>query len=185
MDSMNDNLEATRRRARRRYEWTRARQALLGFLPVLVPIGIACTMSGRPSWALGFGLSLFAVGVSVLWYGRELRRAVLPGLAAGAAPLLLVAFAPHFGHTCDGLTCTSLCLVACAVGGALAGFFIGTRDVVRRGGIRLWAVTSAVAVLTGALACARLGGAGLFGLVLGFVAGSVPGLARRLFKPTA
>ena len=182
MDSMSEVLERTLRRARRRYEWTRARRALLGFLPMAVLIGLACAASDRPVWASAFGSSLFALGVVVLWYGRDLRRAVLPGVVAGIVPLGLVMGARHLGHTCDGLTCTSLCLTACVVGGALAGLVVGSSKLARSAGPGFWLVASSLAVLTGAIACARLGAAGIVGLLLGYLLGAAPTLASRALK---
>jgi hypothetical protein len=43
-------------------------------------------------------------------------------------------------------------------------------------------VSSSVAVLTGAMACARLGIAGLGGLLIGYGAGLVPSLIRRMLS---
>lgn len=179
MESMNNDLERTRRRARLRYEWVRARRAVVGFLPALGLVAAACAFNDRPLSALGFGFALFAVGVTVLWYGRAVRRAVLPGLVAGVAPLLLVLGAPHVDHQCDSTTCTSLCLAACIIGGALAGLVVGASKAGREGGAGFWIVASSLALLTGAMACARLGIAGLGGLLVGYGTGMLPSLIRR------
>jgi len=180
MDSTNNPLEQTMRRARVRYEWTRARRAALGFLPVFVLVAVACALGERPWWSLTFGLSLFAAGVVALSYGRDARRAVLPGLAAGGAPLVLVLLARHVDHVCGGPECTSLCLQACLVGGAIAGLVVGFSKASGRAGAAFWVAASFVAVLTGAMACARLGLSGILGLVFGYVVGLVPGLVRRV-----
>lgn len=182
MESVTNDLERTRRRARLRYEWVRARRAVLGFLPALGLVAAACAFSDRPLSALGFGLALFAVGATVLWYGRDVRRAVLPGLVAGVAPLLLVLCARHIGHHCDSAACTSHCVAACIIGGGLAGLIVGASKASREAGAGFWIVASSLAVLAGAMACARLGFAGLGGLLLGYGAGVVPNLIRRVLS---
>lgn len=179
MDSATNQLNQTLRRARLRYEWTRARRAVLGFLPVFVLVAVACALGDRPWWALLFGLLLFMAGVVALSYGRGARRAVLPGLAAGMAPLVLVLLARHVGHVCGGAECTSLCLQACVVGGAIAGLAVGFTKGARTAGAAFWVAASFVAVLTGAMACARLGISGIVGLVSGYLVGLLPGLIRR------
>jgi len=179
MESESKDLDRTLQRARSRYEWARARRAVLGFLPALGLVGVACAFSERPLRALGFGLVLFLVGATVLWYGRELRRAVLPGLAAGVVPMLLVLVGAHVGHSCEGSSCTSLCLIACIVGGTLAGFVVGASKTAREAGVAFWLAASSVALLTGAMACSRLGFAGIGGLLAGYGVGLVPSLIRR------
>lgn len=180
MDSTTDSLARTLRQARVRYEWARFRRAVFGFLPALGLIALACATSLRPWWSLALGLLLFVFGVFVLWHGREFRRAVLPGIAAGVVPLMLVSVARHVGHTCDGLTCTTVCLAACVLGGVLAGLWVGTRKLAREAGLGFWVVASSVAVLLGATACVRLGVAGIAGLGLGYGLGLAPGLLHRV-----
>ena len=184
MESVNNDLDQTLRRARFQYEWLRARRALLGFLPVFALVGATCALTDRPDRALVLGIVLFLLGAVTLWYGRDLRRAVLPGVAAGVIPLLLVLGAHHVGHDCAGSTCTSLCLAACVTGGALAGFWVGASSIARQAKAGFWFVASSVALLTGAMACARLGVAGLAGLLAGYAAGMLPSWVRRaLAKP--
>src|SRR5688572_9234147 len=100
MDSI--DLERVERRARFKYEWSRVRRALLGFAPAMLVVGIAALFARYPSSALMFGLLMFVVGVTLLWYGRDLKRAVLPGLVAGIVPLTLVLCANRVGHACMG-----------------------------------------------------------------------------------
>jgi hypothetical protein len=184
MDSATD-LERTMRRARRAYELGRARRALLGFLPVLLLVGAACLFSDRASWTAAFGLGMFLFGSVMLWYGRDLKRAVLPGVAAGSVPLILVLCARHFGHLCTGASCTSLCMQACAGGGVLAGLAVASVGNARRSGPGFWLAASGMALLTGAMACACLGISGVVGLTLGYGAGVVPGLLQRVFAKPA
>jgi hypothetical protein len=176
-------LEPTLRRARRAYELGRARRALLGFLPVLGLVGGACLLSDSPSWTGSLGLCMFFLGVVMLWRGRDLKRAVLPGVAAGSVPLVLVLCARHFGHMCTGTSCSTLCMQACAAGGAVAGLAVASVGNSRRSGPGFWLAASALAILTGAMACSCLGISGVVGLALGYGGGLVPGLLKRAFAP--
>lgn len=184
MESTTD-LESTMRGARRAYELGRARRALVGFLPALPVVGVACLFSDSPSWTVSVGLGMFFLGAVMLWHGRDLKRAVIPGVAAGSVPLVLVLCARHFGHVCTGMSCTTLCMQACAAGGILAGLAVASVGNSRRSGPGFWLAASALALPTGAMACACLGVSGVVGLALGYSAGLVPGLLRRVFaRPT-
>lgn len=180
MESVTEMSKAFRR-ARVAYEWGRARRAFLGFLPIFVLVGAVSLLGDQPRWTLAFGIVLFALGVVMLWYGREPKRAVLPGLAAGVVPLVLVLCARQVGHFCTGTSCTSLCIQACAVGGILAGLAVARVGHSRNGGLGFWVAASSVAILTGAMACSCLGISGIAGLALGYAAGTVPVLLGRAF----
>jgi hypothetical protein len=177
------DLASTLRRARRAYELARARRAVLGSLPVLVLVGLTCLFSDSPSWTLSLGLGMFSLGVVLLWRGRELKRAVIPGVAAGSVPLVLVLCAQHFGHLCTGTSCSALCMQACAAGGIVAGLAVASVGSSRRSGPGFWLAASALAILTGAMACSCLGVSGVVGLALGYGGGLVPGLLKRALAP--
>jgi hypothetical protein len=179
MDSI--DLERLERRARLKYEWSRARWAFFGFAPAMLVVGIAVQFARNPSSTAWFGLLMFVVGVSLLWYGRDLKRAVLPGLVAGIVPLTLVLCANHVGHACMGDECMMVCLPACAGGGIVAGLVVAAVGYRRGHGAGFWVGASAVALLTGAMGCICVGYSGLGGLALGYGAGIVPAAARRLF----
>jgi hypothetical protein len=95
-----ESTERLEERAKIRYELARLRRAVLGFAPVFVIVAVAALFAKRPSSTLAFGVAVFTVGAVLLWYGRDLRRAVLPGLAAGIVPLVLVLCANHVSHVC-------------------------------------------------------------------------------------
>lgn len=174
-------MSAALRRARRAYEWGRTRRAFIGCLPVLVLLAAASIFGDRLEWTLAFGAGLFVLGMFMLWYGREPQRAVLPGIAAGVIPLVLVLCARHAGHFCTGTSCTSLCMQACALGGVLAGLAVASVGNARQAGPAFWISASSVSVLTGAMACSCLGLSGIAGLALGYVAGAVPMVLGRVF----
>ena len=177
-----ESVERIEHRARVRYELGRARRALLGFAPVFLLVALAVLLAKRPSTTLGFGVAVFAVGAVALWYGRDLKRAVLPGLAAGIVPLALTICANHIGHACLGDRCMSLCIPACAAGGVVAGLVVAIVGVRRRAGAGFWAAASGVALLTGAMGCGCAGYAGLAGLAVGFAGGLMPGFIGRVFR---
>lgn len=181
-----DSIDQMERRVRMRYEGGRLRLAVLGFAPVLVVVTIAAVLGKRPLAALAFGAATFAVGTLVLWYGRDLRRAVLPGVALGTVPLVLALCANHVGHACTGDGCMMLCVPACTAGGLVAGIALGVLGLRRRGGVGFWVAGSALALLTGGMGCACAGLSGIAGLGIGFVTGIAPGALRRLLvRPAA
>ena len=175
-----ESVERIEQRARIHYELARLRRALLGFAPALAIVAIAALIAKHPSTTVGFGIAMFAVGAVLLWYGRDLRRAVLPGVAAGLVPLVLTLCANHMGHACMGDRCMSLCIPACATGGVLAGLAVAAVGIRRRSGIGFWLAASALALLTGAMGCGCVGYAGLVGLGLGFGGGFAFGFVGKL-----
>ena len=175
-----ESVERIEQRARLRYELARVRRALLGFLPVFVVVVVAALFAKRPTATVAFGIAVFALGAVFLWYGRDLKRAVLPGVAAGLVPLVLALCANHIEHGCMGDHCMMFCIPACAGGGVLAGLLVARVGIKRRSGPAFWASASAVALLTGAMGCVCAGYAGLLGLTLGFGSGLLAGLVRRV-----
>lgn len=176
-------LARVRRRLRWRYEWARAWQAMLGFSPVWILVAAIVGFGPRPRWSLLAGTAVYALGVVWLWRGRQLGRAVLPGVGAGLVPLALAFGANALGHVCLGERCTSLCLPACACGGLVAGFWI-TRWAQRRGyGWRFWLGATSLAISTGAMGCACVGSAGIAGMVIGYSSGLLVAWARASLAP--
>jgi hypothetical protein len=182
-----DSIDVARveRRARAGYEWSRAKRALVGFSPALLVVAGAMVLARHPMWTFAFGAALFVGGVALLWYGRDLKRAVLPGVAAGLVPLALGLCAVRMGHACTGDGCMMLCVPACTVGGLIAGLSVAAVGLARRGGTAFWFSASGVALLTGSMGCSCVGLSGVLGLALGFLLGTMPGLVRRLFAGSA
>ena len=176
MDST--DLVQLERRARVRYEFVRARRALLGIAPVLLIVAVAACLADRPASTLWFGFATFAVGAVMLWHGKDPQRAVLPGIAAGLVPLALSLCANHI-HDCGTESCASLCLPACTLGGVVAGLTVASVGSQRRAGVWFWLSASGLALLTGSMGCSCVGYSGIIGLGVGYAAGAVPGLLRR------
>ena len=120
------------------------------------------------------------MGSAMLWYGRDPKRAVLPGVLAGLVPLGL-ALCSSCVHGCAGDCCLMMCVPACAVGGLVAGLAVASVASQRKASTVFWLSASALALLTGAMGCACMGYSGVLGLAAGFTVGVVPGLLRRAF----
>lgn len=177
-----DSTDLTRlqRRVRWAYEFGRLRRALLGVAPVLVIVAVAACITHHPISTLWFGFATVTVGATMLWYGRDPQKAVLPGIAAGLVPLVFALCANHI-HGCGADGCSSFCVPACAVGGVVAGLVVASVGNQRKAGAWFWLSASSLALLTGAMGCACVGYSGVLGLGIGFGAGIVPGLLRRAF----
>lgn len=169
-----DELRRVERQARLKYEWSRARRAVLGFAPALGIVGLAMLLGRNPGWPLAFGALMFVYGAVLLWYGRELKRAVLPGVLAGLVPLTLALCAMHVGHFCTGDRCMMVCLPACAAGGLIAGLAVAMIGHRGKHGVGFWASASGITLLTGSMGCACIGVAGVIGLAAGFAVGLTP-----------
>jgi hypothetical protein len=182
MDST--ELVKVERRTRARYEWARAKRALVGFAPLLLVVTVATAVARHPSATGAFGIGAFIAGAVMLWYGRDPKRAVLPGVLAGLVPLVLALCTSHM-HACTGDSCMMMCVPACSVGGLVAGLAVAGVGNQRRAGAVFWLSASALALLTGAMGCACVGYSGVAGLAVGFAAGVVPGLLRRAFGRAA
>ena len=177
MDSI--DLGRAERRARQKYEWARVRRATLGFAPALLVVAIAAMMNHHSTTALVFGGAMFLVGAGLLWYGRDLRRAVLPGLAMGILPLALALCANHMGHACLGDRCLALCVPACAIGGVGAGVGIAVIGLRWKQSWPFWVGATVLTLLTGAMGCSCVGFGGIAGLATGFGVGLLSGIVQR------
>ena len=173
------DLGPLERRARRKYEWARARRAAFGFAPSLLVVALAAVANKHPLSAVTFGAAMFAVGTTLLWYGRDLRRAVLPGLAMGILPLALALCANHMGHACMGDHCMMLCVPACALGGLGAGVGVSLIGLRWKQAWPFWVGATTLTLLTGAMGCSCAGYGGVAGLAVGYGVGLLSGLVRR------
>jgi hypothetical protein len=178
------DLAHLQRRVRWAYELGRLRRALLGVAPVVVIVAVAAWVAHRPVSTLWFGLVTVFVGAAMLWYGRDPQKAVLPGIAAGLVPLVFALCANNM-HACSADGCSTLCVPACALGGVVAGLTVASVGNQRKAGPWFWVSASTLALLTGAMGCACISYSGFLGLGVGFSAGMLPGVLRRVFSGKA
>lgn len=174
------DLDLLERRARVRYELARAARSILGFAPAVLLVLLAAALGRRPSSALFFGSLLLLAGSFLLWRGRTLHRAVLPGLLAGIIPLAF-ALMVNRGHACAGGHCSTWCIPACVTGGIVAGLLVSWLATRRGLDWRFWAGASVISLLTGAMGCSCIGYSGVMGLGAGFAVGALPWVLRRFF----
>ena len=173
------DVAALERAARRRYEVARLLRALIGFAPASLIIATAALVGRRPGHSLAFGVALFAAGVFLLWHGRALHRAVLPGVLAGLVPLA-ASLTANLVHGCGSGHCSSYCVQACSAGGIVAGLIVSTVAARRSMPWSFWLAAGALSLMTGAMGCACVGYSGVLGLGLGFAAGLAPQVVRRM-----
>jgi hypothetical protein len=170
-----DDLNRIERRARRAYEATRVARAAVAFAPVLLLMVVAGALGHQFGYAVAFGTALFVLGVVLLWYGRNLRRAVLPGVLAGLVPLVFALCGKFIGHACMGDSWGTLCVAACFVGGVIAGVVVDYMCLRGHHRVGFWLAASGIGLLTGAMGCTCAGVLGLAGLAVGFALTAVPG----------
>jgi len=94
------DMQGLERRAKLKYEVARLRRALWGFAPALLVVAVAALLGKRADMAVGFRPRDVRRRGRPSWYGRDVRRAVLPGLAMGLAPAHVRTVRRHFGYTC-------------------------------------------------------------------------------------
>jgi hypothetical protein len=157
------------------------RRAALAFAPVFLLIVGAALIGERVGYILAFGAALFILGVGFLWYGRGVKRAVLPGLAAGVIPLIFGLCAKYV-HDCMGPGCLAFCVPACFAGGLVAGIVVDVVGLRTANNIGFWVAASGVGLLTGAMGCVCAGALGLAGLVTGFALSAVPGVIATAMR---
>ena len=173
---MKSDKATFQRRARIGYELGRVRAGFrlaLWVIPLLVVASLgAHTHSDR----LLLGAALFAICLLLGWRGQAYGRAVVPGLFAGLAPMLLPLVLRAGGHCCMSGPCWTICMVGCISGGLVAGGALGFLAARQRQPLVFLASSGALAALTGTLGCAAVGSAGVVGMLAGTLLASVPAL---------
>lgn len=171
-----DHLEQLESHARRAYERGRWRLGFASAWPALVLSGLCIALGGQPVATVGIAIVLAATIVIAVHHGRNHARAVVPGLLAGALPLLAGLLACRLPHVCGGAACMDFCAPLCLGAGAVAGLslVVRRRRASHSSSSSLW-VATVVALLTGALGCFFVGIGGLAGMALGLSLGAAVG----------
>jgi hypothetical protein len=173
------NAQLLRQKARRAYEWSRFRRALLGAVPILVLALPAVALAAKPLVTVLVGACLLVGVVASLWFGHGLPRAAVLGIAAGTVPLCLVLCTARVGHACSVPWCMQLCLGSSALGGAVAGAIIARLAFEKRFSRGRLVTALGFGLLTGSMGSTCAGVWGLVALLAGFTL--VSGfLAQRL-----
>ncbi len=161
--------------ARRAFEVGRLKHGAVNALYVGPMIALSLLACGKPLLSLSGGALLLTLAVGFGSRGGVFGRAVVPGLIAGSAPLLLPLVMRTGGHCCVSGACWSWCMLGCIGGGLLAGITVGVTSVAEREqrGLFLFSATL-IAGLGGVLGCAVAGAAGMTAMALAAVTASLP-----------
>ncbi|MDY7226967.1 hypothetical protein [Hyalangium rubrum] len=161
------------RRARRVYELGRLRfAARLAF--VVVPVALAAVALGAP-WPEAFCLTgiLSGAGIWLRWRGRDVGSSVLPGVLAGAVPLLASGAVALTDGSCQALA--SPCVGFSILAGLAAGLLVGwTARQAREGRLLRWLACATIAISTSCLSCLGLGLGPSLGSAAGILGASLP-----------
>ena len=167
------------KRARSAYEWSRLRRGLRVACLVAPMMAVSLTGCGRPSMAVLLGVVLAATATALVWRGGTAGRAVVPGLVAGIASLVLpMVAAPGCALIGRGDT-AHYCFLACIVGGLASGGVVAwfaSRVHDDRGAFIF--VAGAIAALAGSLGCVIVGLGGIAAMVVGVALVSVAAALR-------
>lgn len=175
-----DSIDA-RAQVKRAYELSRVQLGLRAALPVVAMTALSISLSGRIATTLALGALLFVFATVLRARGQAPGRALVPGLLAGSAPLLIPLMLRGAGHCCINGACMPVCMAGCIAGGFIAGIALGfatAREPEQRGTFLLSA--TAVAGLAGMLGCTISGMSGVAGMTFAMILTSVPvSLAAR------
>lgn len=176
------SIDGGMRRARRAYEWGRLQSQTPWLLTVLPHLAIALHFSGKPVVTVLNAALLAGVMVFFGWRGKDLGRAVLPGLLGGTLAFALPLIACATG-ICSRTPPSPKLILLCGLAGLVSGTWLTVRALTSNG-MRLEAIAAAglVAGLTAALSCAIGGVTGILGMLLGLAAATTPALARARFR---
>jgi hypothetical protein len=163
------------RRARRAYELGRLRTKL-PLAALAVPfVALSSQACGRLAPALAGGAVLALAVVACALRGEAWGRAVAPGLGIGATGFVLPVSALLSGVCPLGNQPTAL--VACALGGLVAGVFLAARCLRGRASRAELLATGSLAGLTAAIGCAAAGLGGILGMAAALALSAAPGYA--------
>ena len=164
-----------RARSKRAYELARLRLGLRAAWPIVPIAALSALWSNRVSFTVVIGSLLFCASVALRTRGQAYGRAFVPGLVAGATPLLFPLALRTWGHCCIGQACLPACLLGCVAGGFVAGLFLGTSASQERENRSAFLLSSTlIAGLTGMLGCGVSGVSGVLGMAAAMVATSLP-----------
>jgi len=118
---------------------------------------------------------LFIATTLFSWRGEGWSRAIWPGFAAGAFPLVVPSLAPAKSVCWIAGSCWPVCSLLCPLSGLLAGLALGAlasrQDMAK---LPMLVGSTLVAALTGAIGCALAGAMGIAGMIVAGSLGFVP-----------
>lgn len=184
-DSRSSNARSSaQQRVRRAWEKQQARLASVGTLPVLGICILMVLISGRTLHIITIGAGLVTAVWLALYVGREFKRGVLPGLAAGIFPLLMATGAEMVWHSCSADGCVSWCIPACIAGGVTGGALLSWSARRRQWPLSQLLVGGWISILCGALGCSCVGYSGIAGMLAGLAIPTAPVLIHYALRPS-
>jgi hypothetical protein len=164
-------------RAQTAYERARFVRALTQAWPALLVLGFVVA-GGQPIRSASLGAAIAITLITCKWAGGSWAAGTLPGLLAGALPLLSALGARGFGHVCAFGACRSACLPTCLCSGLLAGLLLARISRHESGRARFMLAGAALVMEVGALGCVCVGYSSFAGVALGL---TLP-VARTLWQ---
>jgi hypothetical protein len=166
-------------RAARVYEAGRLRRALLESWPVVPIIAIGIFQRSSGVFVFVGGAILLSLTTAFSWRGLTLRRAIWPGLLAGAPPLLIPRLAPANSFCWIGGSCWAWCVLLCPLSGLITGLMLGmVASKHRERGLQFLIGAALIAAATGAFGCSIAGAWGIMGMLAGALLGLLPSQVR-------
>ncbi len=162
--------------ARRSYEAGRRRLAWRTLLLSVPMAGAGLATCRHLLVGLPLAAALVTVGATLAHRGGVARRAVVPGLLAGLAPMLLPLTA-CVGCSLSGAGVERVCFPACVAGGLVGGAVLWAMAArVGVGRREFVLVAGTLASIAGALGCVVLGATGVLVMVAALVVSSMPAI---------
>jgi hypothetical protein len=161
--------------AQRSYELGRLRRTVKDTWAVALVVAIGLLRHSNFLLTAAAAAVLFLVTTLFSWRGEGWSRAIWPGFAAGAVPLVVPSLASSKSVCWIAGSCWPVCSLLCPLSGLVAGLALGAlasrQDTAK---LPMLVGSTLVAALTGAIGCALAGTLGIAGMIVGGCLGFVP-----------
>jgi hypothetical protein len=161
--------------AQRRYELGRLRRTVKDSWAVALVVTVGFLRHSDFLLTAAVAAVLFIATTLFSWRGEGWGRAIWPGFATGALPLVIPSLAPAKSVCWIAGSCWQVCSLLCTLSGLVAGLALGALvSKEDTGKLPMLVGSTLVAGLTGAIGCALAGAMGIAGMVAGGCLGFVP-----------
>ncbi len=161
--------------AQRSYELGRLRRTVKDSWAVALVVTVGLLRHSDFLLTAAAAAVLFIATTLFSWRGEGWSRAIWPGFAAGAFPLVVPSLAPAKSVCWIAGSCWPVCSLLCPLSGLLAGLALGAlasrQDMAK---LPMLVGSTLVAALTGAIGCALAGAMGIAGMIVAGSLGFVP-----------
>jgi hypothetical protein len=161
--------------AQRSYELGRLRRTVKDSWAVALVVTVGLLRHSDFLFTVAAAALLFIATTLFSWRGEGWSRAIWPGFAAGALPLVLPSLAPAKSVCWIAGSCWPVCSLLCPLSGFAAGLALGALASRQDAGrLAMLVGSTVVAGLTGTIGCALAGAMGIAGMLAGGCLGFVP-----------